>query len=107
MGMLQSLGVFRLQTVPVRFRRGEIINSLPEGIFDATKYGPYPAQTPEDTNGEILLFGEYMKTFFEEEKQRTMSEDRCLNLNIVAPKDAIGHNKNLPVLVWVYGHLLF
>lgn len=91
-------------TIPARFRRAEIISSLPEGIVDATKYGPFPAQPPEDRPALISYFGEHIKTFFAEDASRTMSEDDCLNLNIVTPKNAIG-TKKLPVLVWIYGIL--
>ena len=89
-------------TIPARFRRADRVTSVPGGTFDATKYGPYPAQPPEDRAVELSLFGEYIKTFFEEDNDRTMSEDKCLNLNIVTPTNAIGSNK-LPVLVWIYG----
>jgi carboxylesterase type B len=92
-------------TIPARFRRAEKVTSLPQGIFDATKYGPYPAQAPEDETAQMWLFGECVKEFFMEERDRTMSEDMCLNLNIVTPKDAIG-SKKLPVLVWIYGIFL-
>jgi len=92
-------------TIPARFRRGELVTSLPDGTFDATKYGPYPAQLPENNAGAIYLFGEYASTFFEEAKSRTMSEENCLNLNIVTPKNAIG-SKKLPVMVWIYGTLI-
>jgi carboxylesterase type B len=87
----------------VRFRRGKLVTSLPEGTYDATKYGTYPAQPPEDEAGEVFLFGPYSATFFPEEKKRKMGED-CLNLNIVTPKDAVGLKK-LPVVVWIYGML--
>ena len=89
-------------TIPARFRRAEKITSVPGGTIDATNWGPYPIQPPEDQVREILFFGEYVKNHFEEEEQRTMSEDKCLNLNIVTPKNAIGA-KNLPVMVWIYG----
>jgi len=90
-------------TIPARFRRAEPVDSLPEGTVDARKYGPYPPQLLADNTLETALFGDYAKTFWDEDKKRTMSEDRCLNVNIVAPKDAIGSNKKLPVLVWIYG----
>jgi len=92
-------------TIPARFRRGERITALSDGSHDATKYGPIPPQNPEDKGRthEMWLFGEYVKTFWAVESQRTMSEKDCLNLNIVTPKDAIGSNKKLPVLVWIYG----
>lgn len=93
-------------TIPARFRRAQRITSLSDGSVDATKYGPYPPQAPEDNIGEEYLFGEYVKTFFAEDAKRTMSEEDCLNLNIVAPKDALG-KKKLPVMVWLHGaHLL-
>ena len=88
-------------TVPARFRRAERITTVPGGTFDATKYGPYPAQPPEDEFDDVFLFGPYAQTFFPEERKRKMSED-CLNLNIVTPKDAMG-TKKLPVIVWIYG----
>src|SRR5277367_4917064 len=88
-------------SIPARFRRGELVNSVPGGTFDATKWGPYPAQAPEDNAGALFLFGDYVKTFFVEEEGRPMGED-CLNLNIVTPKEAIGRKK-LPVMVWIYG----
>jgi len=87
--------------IPARFRRGELVNSVPGGTFDATKYGPYPPQTPEDKVGAVFLYGEYIKNFFAEEQGRPTGED-CLNLNIVTPQDAIGQKK-LPVMVWIYG----
>jgi carboxylesterase type B len=89
-------------TVPARFRRAEKITSVPGGRIDATKWGPYPAQPPEDQAAEILFFGEYVENHFAEEEQRTMSDDKSLNLNIVTPKSAIG-SKKLPVMVWIYG----
>jgi carboxylesterase type B len=85
--------------IPARFRRAQLIKSVP-GEFDATKYGPYPPQTP-DTLIDATFFGEIAATFAVEEAGRTMSED-CLNLNIVTPRNAIGKSK-LPVLVWIYG----
>ena|SRR5271170_735375 len=88
-------------TIPARFRRGELVNSVPGGAFDATKWGPYPPQTPEDHAAALFLFGDYVRTFFVEEEGRPMGEN-CLNLNIVTPKDAIG-GKKLPVMVWIYG----
>lgn len=87
--------------IPARFRRGELVNSAPGGAFDATKWGPYPPQTPDDHVGALFLFGDYVRTFFAEEAGRPMGED-CLNLNIVTPKDAITQKK-LPVMVWIYG----
>jgi carboxylesterase type B len=89
-------------TIPARFRRAEIVTSTPGGTLDATKYGPYPAQLPTDKVAEAFLFGDYVKEFWAEEESLEMSEDKCLNLNIVTPKDAIG-KKDLPVLVWIYG----
>lgn len=89
-------------TVPVRFRRAEPLTTLPGGTLDATKYGPSPAQAPIDNEGEEYLFGEYVRTFFAEDSKRTLSERDCLNLNIVAPIDALG-KKKLPVMVWIYG----
>lgn len=90
-------------TIPARFRRAELVDSHPEGIIDATKYGPYPPQLLLDKTLETVLFGEHAKTFWDEEETCTRSEDQCLNVNIVVPKDAIGSNKKLPVLVWIYG----
>ena len=92
-------------TIPARFRRAEIVTSVSQGTFDATKYGPYAVQTSEDETAQVWLFGECVKEFFMEERERTMNEDKCLNLNIVTPKDAIG-SKELPVLVWIYGIIL-
>jgi carboxylesterase type B len=88
-------------TIPARFRRAKLITSVPGGKVEATKYGPYPIQTPEDRLRAIDLFGEYVQTFFAEEKDLEMSED-CLNVNIVTPKEALG-TKKLPVLAWIYG----
>jgi carboxylesterase type B len=92
-------------TIPARFRRAEKVTSLSEGTFDATKYGPYPAQPPEDEAGEVFLFGPYCENFHAEERKRKMSEDDCLNVNIVTPKDAVG-TKKLPVVAWIYGIIL-
>jgi carboxylesterase type B len=92
-------------TIPARFRRAEIVTSAPGGTLDATKYGPYPAQLPMDKVAEAFLFGDYVKEFWAEEQGLEMSEDKCLNLNIVTPKNALG-KKNLPVLVWIYGNSL-
>jgi hypothetical protein len=89
-------------TIPARFRRAERVTSTPGGTLDATKYGPYPAQPPPDKVGEAFLFGDYVKEFWAEDDDVEMSEDNCLNLNIVTPKNALG-KKNLPVLVWIYG----
>ena len=89
-------------TIPARFRRAEKITSVPGRTIDATNWGPYPPQPPEDRVAQIFLFGEYVKNHFAEEDQRTMSEESCLNLNIVTPKNAIG-SKSLPVMVWIYG----
>lgn len=86
--------------IPARFRRAELVKSV-SGEFDATKYGPFPAQMPENSAMDLAFFGEFSKTFAAEEAGRTMSED-CLNLNIVTPKNAIGKSK-LPVMVWLYG----
>jgi carboxylesterase type B len=88
-------------SIPTRFRRAVKVNSVP-GIFDATKYGPYAPQAPANIDNTVFLFGPYVKNFIEEDSQRSMSEENCLNLNIVSPKDAIG-TKKLPVLVWIYG----
>jgi hypothetical protein len=90
-------------TIPARFRRAERVTSTPGGTVDATKYGPYPTQPPPDKVGEVFLFGDYVKEFLAEEEGLEMSEDKCLNLNIVTPKNALGR-KNLPVLVWIYGN---
>ena len=89
-------------TIPARFRRAQRLTSLPSGTFEATKYGPYPPQPAEDKVAEEFLFGEYVKTFFAEDSKRSMSEEDCLNLNIVTPRDALG-KKKLPVMVWIYG----
>ena len=88
-------------SIPARFRRAELVKSL-SGEFDASKYGSYPPQVPEDKDMEPAFFGEFVKTFAAEEEGRTMSEENCLNLNIVTPRDAIGKSK-LPVMVWIYG----
>jgi carboxylesterase type B len=88
--------------ISARFRRGGLVTSVPGGTYDATKWGPYPPQQPEDHAGALFLFGDYIKTFFAEEEGRPMGED-CLNLNIVTPKDTIGGKKKLPVMVWIYG----
>jgi carboxylesterase type B len=89
-------------TIPARFRRAELLTSLPGGSFEATKYGASPPQPPFDRKGEEYLFGEYVTTFFQEDSTRYISEEDCLNLNIVAPTEAVG-KKKLPVMVWIYG----
>jgi carboxylesterase type B len=91
-------------TIPARFRRSVRIKSLPESTFDATKHGPYAPQHDTNIDAVIALFGEYAKTLWEGQEGRTMSEENCLNLNIVTPKEAIRKQK-LPVLVWIHGSL--
>jgi carboxylesterase type B len=93
-------------TTPARFRRPELINSVEGGTVDATKYGPMPPQAPYDFKAFQFLFGDYVKTWTEEMKLREMNEEKCLSLNVVAPKDAIGKGKKLPVMCWIYGILL-
>jgi carboxylesterase type B len=93
-------------TIPARFRRSQPINSSEGGTVDATKYGPMPPQAPYDFNGFQFLFGDYVKTWFEEMKLRDMDLKKCLNLNIVASKDTIGKGKKLPVMCWIYSILL-
>jgi carboxylesterase type B len=88
--------------IPARFRRAELVKSV-SGEFDATKYGPYPPQTADEKGMEFAFWGEFIKTHWAEEEGRTMSEENCLNLNIVTPQNAIG-NKKLPVMVWLYGN---
>ncbi len=67
-----------------------------EGEYDATQYGPCCPQERAFTNDEETA------PFFYKEFRRgqtfTYSED-CLNLNIVAPKNA----KNCPVLIYIFG----
>ena len=53
-----------------------------------------------------MAIGDYVKTFWAAEDERTMSESDCLNLNIVTLKDAVGKDRKLPVLVWIYGIFL-
>lgn len=91
---------------PARFRRSQLINSVEGGTVDATKYGPMPPQATYDFPGFQFLFGDYVKTWTEEMKLREMNEEKCLSLNVVAPKDAIGKGKKLPVMCWIYGTLL-
>lgn len=51
---------------------------------------------------EFNVFGPHYETIQQEDRKRSMSED-CLNLNIVVPKDVIGTDKKLPVMLWIHG----
>jgi carboxylesterase type B len=91
-------------TIPARWRRSIKLDKLPSSTeFDATQYGPMHTQRRIGETSEFNVFGPHYTAIQEEDKKRVMSELDCLNLNIVAPKDAIGSNKKLPVLLWIHG----
>lgn len=91
-------------SIPARWRRSIKLDKLPSSTeFDATQYGPMATQRRVGETPEFNVFGPHYAAIQEEDKKRVMSELDCLNLNIVAPKDAIGSNKKLPVLLWIHG----
>jgi carboxylesterase type B len=89
--------------VPLRWRRSVQVMKLPSQELDCTKYGPIAPQRRMGEAPEFNVFGPHYAVLQEQDKQRPMNEEGCLNLNIVTPRDAIGSNKKLPILLWIHG----
>ena len=94
-------------SIPARWRRSVKLDKLPSSEFDATKYGPMAIQRRVGETPEFNIFGPYYSAFQEEDKKRPMSELECLNLNIAVPKDAIGSNRKLPIMLWIHGTFIY